>query len=74
MKPSLSEPGCLWIPIASSTNISRVKQMKANTRIKAAAKLREVEGALQEAVREAAKNRDLKAEGKREKRAHSRSR
>jgi uncharacterized protein YjbJ (UPF0337 family) len=46
----------------------QVNQMKTSTRSKAEAKLREVEGALEEAVAEAAKNRDLQAEGKREKR------
>lgn len=41
--------------------------MKASTRSKAEGKLREVEAALKEAVSEAAKNRDLQAEGRREK-------
>lgn len=39
--------------------------MKASTKSEAESKLREVEGALQEAVGEAARNRDLQAEGKR---------
>jgi uncharacterized protein YjbJ (UPF0337 family) len=51
---------------------SKVKQMKASTKSEAESKLREVEGALKEAVGEAAKNRDLQAEGKREKRVGSR--
>jgi uncharacterized protein YjbJ (UPF0337 family) len=51
---------------------SKVKQMKASTKSEAESKLREVEGALKEAVAEAAKNRDLQAEGKREKRVGSR--
>jgi uncharacterized protein YjbJ (UPF0337 family) len=42
--------------------------MKASTRTKAEGKWREVEGALKEAVGAAAKNRDLQAAGKREKR------
>lgn len=41
--------------------------MKTSTRIEAADKLREVEGVLQEAVSEAARNRDAETEGKREK-------
>jgi hypothetical protein len=43
------------------TNRSQVKQMKASTKTKAAGKLREVEAALEAAVGEAARNRDLQA-------------
>jgi uncharacterized protein YjbJ (UPF0337 family) len=42
--------------------------MKASTRSKAEGKLREVEGALEEAVADAARNRDRPVERKREKR------
>jgi hypothetical protein len=55
----------LRVRTASSTNSSKVKPMKASTKIEAADKLREVEGSLQEAVREAARNRDAEAAGKR---------
>jgi uncharacterized protein YjbJ (UPF0337 family) len=41
--------------------------MKASTRNNAEVKLREVEGALKEAVRAAARDRDLRLEGKPEK-------
>jgi uncharacterized protein YjbJ (UPF0337 family) len=45
----------------------KVKQIKSSTRNRAEDKLREVEGALTEAVSAAARDRDLEAEGKREK-------
>jgi len=44
-----------------------VKPMKASTKNRAEGKLREVEGALKEAVGAAARDRDLELEGKREK-------
>jgi uncharacterized protein YjbJ (UPF0337 family) len=59
-------------PNRTANDRSKVKQMKASTKSEAESKLREVEGALKEAVAEAAKNRDLQAEGKREKRVGSR--
>ena len=44
-----------------------MKPMKASTKNRAEGKLREVEGALKEAVGAAARDRDLELEGKREK-------
>jgi uncharacterized protein YjbJ (UPF0337 family) len=46
-----------------------MKPLKASTKDRAEGKLREVAGALKEAVGEAAKNRRLQLEGRREKRA-----
>jgi uncharacterized protein YjbJ (UPF0337 family) len=57
--------GVRRIRTAPSTNKFEVKPVKASTRSKAEGKLREVEGALKEAVGEAAMNRDLQAEGRR---------
>jgi uncharacterized protein YjbJ (UPF0337 family) len=45
------------------------KPMKASTRNRAEGKLREVEGALKEAIGAAARDRDVEVEGKRKKRA-----
>jgi uncharacterized protein YjbJ (UPF0337 family) len=49
-----------------------VKPIKSSTRNRAEGKLREVEGALKEAVGAAARDRDLEVEGKREKQVESR--